>query len=299
MSISKSLIVIAGPTGVGKTALAVKVAVALSTEIVSADSRQIYREMEIGTAKPSVEELKTVKHHFINSQSIHDPYDAGQFGRDALQLIHELFKIHDRIILCGGSGLYISAVCEGFDDMPDVPEGVREKIMTDYREKGLRWLQEEVRAADPEYFESVDRKNPQRLVRALELYVATGLPMMSLRKKKKLNHDFGIIRVGVELERASLYERIDSRVDKMMQAGLEAEARALYPLRHLNALQTVGYQELFGYFEGQYDLAEAVNLLKRNSRRYAKRQLTWFKRDQEMSWYAPDQGEAILALALR
>jgi tRNA dimethylallyltransferase len=285
----KKLIVIVGPTAAGKTALAIKLAEVFKTEILSADSRQIYKELEIGTAKPSRDELKQVPHHFINTKSIRDEYDAGQFGRDALNLLDQLFRAKDTVILCGGSGLYIKAVCEGFDDMPTVPSGVREQIIEEYEEKGLSWLQGKVEEVDPDYFAQVDVKNPQRLMRALELNYASGKSLKELRNKKKINHPFSIVKIGLELEREELYNRIDQRMDKMIASGLFEEAKQLYPQRELNALQTVGYQEIFGYVDGLYDRDEAIRLLKRNSRHYAKRQMTWFKKDKEVKWFRPDQ----------
>lgn len=289
MNKQKRLIVIVGPTAVGKTSVAIQLARQLGTEIISADSRQIYKELKIGTAKPTPEELTTIKHHFINSKSIEEDYDAGQFGRDALTLIHELFKKFDNLILCGGSGLYVQAVTDGFDEMPEIAEGLREKIIKDYEEKGLTWLQKQVAASDPDYYSIVDQKNPQRLMRALELNHATGLTLDKLRKKKKIQHSFEIMKIGLELDREELYQRIDSRMDAMIEAGLFEEAQHFYPQRELNALQTVGYQEIFTFLEGLYDEEEAIRLLKRNSRRYAKRQMTWFKKDKEISWFKPDQ----------
>jgi tRNA dimethylallyltransferase len=291
----KKLIVVVGPTAVGKTTTAIRLARQYNTEIISADSRQFFRELEIGTAKPSHEELAAVKHHFINSHSIREEYDAGQYGRDALVLIHQLFERLDSLVLCGGSGLYIRGVLEGFDDMPQVPEGIRKKINHEFQEKGLRWLQEEVEKADPEFFSHVDQKNPHRLIRALELYYATGEAVTTLRKSKKKEHPFQIVKIGLELEREELYKRIDERMDAMIRAGLFDEAEKLYPLRNHQALQTVGYQEIFGLMEGEYDRDEAIRLLKRNSRRYAKRQMTWFKKDKEIAWYRPDQVETILS----
>ena len=293
---SKRLIVIVGPTAVGKTSLAIQFAQQLGTEIISADSRQIYKELEIGTAKPTTEELCAVKHHFINIKSIQEDYDAGQFGRDALVLIHELFKKFDSLILCGGSGLYVRAITDGFDEMPDIAEGVRENIIKDYEEKGLAWLQQQVEALDPDYFSIVDQKNPQRLMRALELNHATGLTLDKLRKKKKIQHAFEIVKIGLELDRELLYQRIHSRMDAMIEAGLFEEAKQFYPQRELNALQTVGYQEIFGYLDGLYDKEEAIRLLKRNSRRYAKRQMTWFKKDKGIKWFGPDELAKILEL---
>ena len=285
----KKLIVIVGPTAVGKTAAAISVAEKLGTEIISADSRQIFKELNIGTAKPSPEELSRVVHHFIGNKSIHEDYDAGQYGRDALELIHSLFKKYDWLVMVGGSGLYIKAALEGFDDMPDVAEGVRIDILKDYTAKGLPWLQQQVEEADPEFYESVDKQNPQRLMRALELLRSTDKSMSDLRVKKKIEHPFDIIKIGLNVSREALYQRIDTRMDDMINAGLFDEAKQFHPLKDLNALQTVGYREIFDFLEGQYEYEEAVRLLKRNSRRYAKRQLTWFQRDEEISWFESEK----------
>ena len=294
----KRLIVMVGPTAVGKTGLAIRLAAQLRTEIISADSRQVFRELEIGTARPSPEELAQVPHHFVGIKSIQEEYDAGQYGRDALETIDQLFEKHDVVILCGGSGLYVKAVCEGFDDLPSVPDGVREKIMAEYSEKGLTWLQRQVEENDPDYFMTVDQRNPHRLVRALELHYATGKPIGELRQKKKQERHFAIVKIGLELERDALYSRIDQRMDAMIEAGLFEEAERMYPMKSLNALQTVGYQEIFGFFDGHYDKEEAIRLLKRNSRHYAKRQLTWFKKDKEVRWFRPDQVQEIITAAL-
>ncbi len=294
MNKSKNLIVIAGPTAVGKTSLAIRLAQELNTEIISADSRQIYKALEIGTAKPSPEELATVKHHFIDIKSISEDYDSGQFGRDALALIHELFKKFDYLILCGGSGLYVRAITDGFDEMPEIADGIREKIIKEYEENGLMWLQQEVETLDPGYFSIVDQKNPQRLMRALELNYSTGQTLDKLRKKNKLTHSFNIVKIGLELDREVLYHRIDNRMNAMIEAGLFEEAKRFYPQRELNSLQTVGYQEIFGYLDGRYDKDEAIRLLKRNSRRYAKRQMTWFKKDKEIKWFGSNQFNDIL-----
>lgn len=281
----KKLIVIVGPTAVGKTAAAIFLAEKLNTEIISADSRQIFKELNIGTAKPSPEELKRVSHHFIGNKSIHDNYDAGQYGREALELIHSLFKKHDSLVMVGGSGLYIKAALEGFDDMPDIPEGVRLQILKEYHTKGLPWLQQQVKEADPEFFNSVDQQNPQRLMRALELLRSTDKSMSELRIKKKMEHPFEVLKIGMNLPREALYQRIDTRMDHMIRDGLFEEAKQFYPFKHINALQTVGYREIFDYIDGLYDYEEAVRLLKRDSRRYAKRQLTWFQRDNEITWF--------------
>ncbi len=296
MNEEKRLIVLVGPTAVGKTAVAIQLAEHFKTEIISADSRQIYRELEIGTAKPSEQELKQIRHHFINTHSIEQTYDAGSYERDALERIDELFKKYDTLILCGGSGLYVKAVLEGFDEMPEIPVGTREKIMNEYESKGLTWLQEKVREVDPDYFSEVDIKNPHRLVRALELHAAKGKPLKELRTKRKVNRPFEVVKIGLEVEREELYHRIDVRMDKMIANGLFEEAEQLYPKQNLNALQTVGYREIFGYLEEQYDKEEAIRLLKRNSRRYAKRQLTWFKRDREIKWFNPNQVTEMISL---
>ncbi|MFM8834177.1 MAG: tRNA (adenosine(37)-N6)-dimethylallyltransferase MiaA [Cytophagales bacterium] len=281
----KKLVVIVGPTASGKSTLAIDLALRWNTEIISADSRQIYKELEIGTAKPSDQELKLVKHHFVNTHSIEEVYNAAQFGMDAEALILHLFLKHDYLIVCGGSGLYLKALLEGFDEMPEVPAEVRDKIVAEYKDKGLGWLQAEVKHKDPNYFETVDIQNPQRLMRALEVFAATGKPFSEWRKKSKKTLPYSLIKVGLDLNRDKLYERIDARMDKMITNGLFEEAAKFYPQKHLNALQTVGYQEIFDFMDGLFDKEEAIRLLKRNSRHYAKRQLTWFKRDAEVHWF--------------
>jgi len=293
---SKKLIVITGPTAVGKTEVALKLADHFNTEIISADSRQIFKELEIGTAKPSAEELHCVQHHFINTHSIDQTYDAGAYGRDALALILSLFEKRDTLILCGGSGLYIKAVLEGFDDMPEIPEGMRERIIHEYESKGLAWLQDQVKECDPDYFNQVDINNPHRLIRALEIFRASGKRASKWRLKERRSHDFKIIKIGLELDRDELYQRIDARMDAMIERGLVEEAKYFFSKRALHALQTVGYREIFDYLEGKYSKEEAIRLLKRNSRRYAKRQLTWFKRDSEIHWFRPGQVDDIIKL---
>lgn len=283
------LIVIVGPTAVGKTAAAIHLASRLKTEIISADSRQLFKELTIGTAKPTLEELAAVPHHFINYKSIEEEYDAATYGEEAYQLVIRLFEKYETLVLCGGSGLYVKALLEGFDEMPDIPEGLREEITHDFHEKGLAWLQEEMRSADPAYFAQVDIQNPQRLMRGLEIVRASGRSVMDFRKKNKKNLPFQVVKLGLELPREVLYARIDARVDEMIRSGLVEEAEKFYARKELNALQTVGYQELFGWMDGHYDRDEAIRLLKRNTRHYAKRQLTWFKRDEEISWMSPEQ----------
>lgn len=292
---AKKLIVLVGPTAVGKTEVSLRLAEHFKTEIISADSRQIYKELEIGTAKPTPDELSRVTHHFINTHTLEQAYDAGAYGREALALIHTLFKKHTALILCGGSGLYIKAVLEGFDEMPEIPIGIRDQIVAEYELKGLSWLQQTVKEIDPDYFEQVDINNPQRLVRALELFKASGQRVSQLRVKEKRSHDFQIIKIGLELDRDKLYTRIDTRMDAMIEKGLFNEAEHFFPNRNLNALQTVGYREIFDYIEGKFDKEEAIRLLKRNTRRYAKRQLTWFKKDSDVMWVQADQVDQIIA----
>lgn len=235
-----------------------------------------------------------MKHHFINTHSINEDYDAGAYGRDALALINSLFQQYDNLILCGGSGLYIKGLLEGFDEMPTIPEGLRAQIITEYEVNGLAWLQAQVKQVDPDYFELVDVQNPHRLIRALELYRAWQKPMHELRRQKKLEHPFRIVKIGLEVEREELYNRIDVRMDAMIAEGLFDEAEKFYPMRNLNALQTVGYREIFGFMDGLYDRSEAIRLLKRNSRHYAKRQLTWFKKDIDTKWFGADQFDEII-----
>jgi tRNA dimethylallyltransferase len=292
----KKLIVVVGPTAVGKTSVAIQLARHFQTEIISADSRQIFKELTIGTAKPSEEELASVKHHFINSHSINEKYDAAQYGRDVLELIHQLFKKYDYLILCGGSGLYVKAVLEGFDDIPEVPEEVREELNRQYEQGGISWLQEKMKEIDPELFETIDQQNPHRLMRALEVKIGTGMSISSFRTKAKLQHSFSIVKIGLELPREVLNQRIDDRMDQMIRDGLFAEAESVFSFKNQQALQTVGYQEIFDFMEGKYDREEAIRLLKRNSRRYAKRQMTWFKRDSEIVWMNPVNIERIVEL---
>jgi tRNA dimethylallyltransferase len=290
----KKLVVFVGPTAVGKTALAIRVAKEFHTEIISADSRQIYKELTIGTAKPNEAELKEVLHHFINSHSISEDYDAARFGEEALLKIYSLFENCEYGVVCGGSGLYIKALLEGFDDIPEVPDAVRDQLIEEFETKGLLWLQNKMRELDPEHFKNIDQKNPMRLMRALEVRIATGKSIAAFQKKVTKSLPFQVVKIGLELERAKLYERIDQRMDEMIAQGLFEEAKQLYPYRSKNALQTVGYQEIFDFIDGKYDREEAIRLLKRNSRRYAKRQLTWFKRDEEIKWFNPLNLQAIL-----
>ena len=286
---NKTLIVIAGPTASGKTAYSIELAKALNTVILSADSRQFYKEMSIGTAAPTEEELSQVQHYFVHHISIEDKYDVADYERDALQLLDELFKTHDAVIMTGGSGLFIDAVCNGIDAMPDVEPEIREKVQKLYDEGGLKALQDEVQHLDPEYFALVDQQNPRRLQRALEVCYQTGKSFSSFRSGNAAQRDFDIKKYALLWDRQALIERIDKRVDMMMEQGLLKEAKALYPKRHLNALNTVGYKELFAYFDGQCTLEEAIEQIKIHTRQYAKRQMTWLRRDKAYRWITADE----------
>lgn len=285
----KNLILIVGPTAVGKTALAVTLAKYYTTEIISADSRQFYKELEIGTAKPSTEELNEVKHHLINSHSFKELVDAGTYERLALEILPKIFSTHHQAIVVGGSGLYVQALCEGLDPVDLRDEELRESLS----KLSLTELQEKLKSLDKDYFEEVDQQNPQRLMRAIEVITLTGKTYSSLRTGKKKNRDFKIIKVGLTEEREILYERINNRVDEMVARGLEKEAKSFYNDKNEYTLQTVGYTEFFDYFDGKITKEEAIELIKRNSRRYAKRQLTWFRRDEEIQWFTIHEIEAI------
>ncbi len=289
-----TLIVVCGPTASGKTKLAIQLAKHFSAEIISADSRQIYRELKIGSAPPSDVELKEVKHHFIASRNLDEDYNAGAYEKDVLQLLGKLFPQNKYSILVGGSGLYIDAVCNGFDKVPSSFPEIRKQLQDLYETEGIDQLQKKLKELDSDYYNKIDLNNPQRLMRALEVCMGTGKPYSILREGKKNPRDFRIIKIGLELPREVLYKRIDERVDEMMKAGLAEEAQKLISLKYLNALQTVGYKELFDLFENKTSLDEAVDLIKRNSRRYAKRQLTWFRKDKEIQWFLPDDIEKII-----
>ncbi len=290
-----TLIVIAGPTAVGKTAAAIQVAQKYHTEIISADSRQFYIEMNTGTAKPSIEELNTIKHHFINSHSISELFSVGDFEKQGLELLDGLFKNHDVVVMAGGSGLYINAICNGFDDLPKANAELREKLNLEYQEKGIEHLQAQLKTNDPVYYAEVDIFNPQRIIRALEVYYTSGIPFSSYRGKQAKTRPFKIIKIGLNTSREQLYAQINHRVDQMIQAGLVEEVNALSPYRDLNALNTVGYSELFQYLDGAVSLVEAIEKIKQNTRRFAKRQLTWFKKDEQINWFSPADMPAILS----
>lgn len=290
------LITVVGPTAIGKTDLAIRLAQHFGSEILSADSRQFFREMNIGTAKPNAVELNLVKHHFINSHSIKDNFSVGDFETEGLQVLQQLFNTADTAILVGGSGLYINAITQGFDELPKAPAELRAQLNLQLQQQGIGTLQEQLKKLDPDYFTEVDIHNPQRLIRALEVCIYTGKPFSSYRTSTARSRPFDTLKIGLTMDREKLYERINRRVELMMEAGLLEEVRSLLPYHQLNALQTVGYQELFDYIDGKRSLHQAVELIKQNTRRFAKRQLTWFKKDTEIHWFEPYQIEEIIAL---
>lgn len=291
----KTLLIIAGPTAIGKTELAIKLANFFSTEIVSADSRQFFREMSIGTAKPTPDELSKAKHHFVDFLPIDHFFSSGDFEKAALRKLEEIFEQHDVAILTGGSGLYIKAVSDGLDSFPDIPEDIRARLNLTLENEGLAVLAEQLQRLDPKYYAEVDLSNPQRVIRALEVSLYTGVPYSSFRSGSSAKRPFEIIKIALELPREELYNRINQRVDQMIESGLLEEVRALVPKKHLNSLQTVGYKELFDYFDGNCTLGEAVEQIKMNTRRYAKRQLTWFRKDLEFQWFSPAEWDKITA----
>ena len=285
---NKTCIVISGPTAVGKTPLAISVAKYFSTQIISSDSRQCYKELSIGVAKPSQEELKSAPHYFINSHSIHESVNAGVFEKYALEKVQEIFLKSDVAVIVGGTGLYTKTFCEGIDQLPIVLPGIREDIISNYEKKGLQWLQLEVEKTDPLYFSKGEIHNPHRLIRALEIVMSSGKSIVEFQTKKSQPRDFKIIHIGLELHREELYQRINGRVDQMILEGLLEEVKSLVAYQELNALQTVGYRELFDYFSEKISLQKAIESIKINTRHYAKRQMTWFKKDGSIKWTSPD-----------
>ncbi len=292
----KWLIVIGGPTAVGKTRLTIELAKKLSAPVISADSRQLYREMSIGTAKPTEDELKEAPHYFVNSHSIMEEYTVADYEKEVIALLDQLYLDTDVAILTGGSGLYIDAVLHGMDDMPDIDPDVRASARTELEKEGLEGLLHELSLRDPLYYSRVDKMNPRRVLRAIEIIRQTNRPFSAFRAAKKKVRRFSPIMIGLERERTELYERVDQRVDLMLEAGLVREVKELYAYRNMSAMRTVGYSEIIDYLDGAYDLDEAVRLIKRNTRRYAKRQLTWFKNKMEMEWFHPEEEEAICQL---
>ena len=303
MSSDKTLIVITGPTAVGKTQLCLDIARHFDIPIINADSRQIYKELSIGTAKPSAEEQQTVKHYFVGTLSLQDYYSASLFESQVMDLLDTLFKTSDYALMAGGSMMYIDAVCDGIDDIPTIDDDTRATMKQRLAEEGLPKLCEELQRLDPEYYEIVDRQNPKRVVHALEICTMTGRTYTSFRMKEKRSLESGacrsvrpfkIVKIGLNREREELYNRINARVDEMMQKGLLKEAEALYPMRELNALNTVGYKEIFEYINGRWSLDEAIERIKGNTRRYARKQLTWYKKDPQIRWFHPDQKKVII-----
>ncbi|TBR20365.1 MAG: tRNA (adenosine(37)-N6)-dimethylallyltransferase MiaA [Chitinophagaceae bacterium] len=291
---NKTVIIVCGPTAVGKTSVGIELAKNYDTEIISADSRQCFKELNIGVARPSEKELKTVVHHFIAPHSISEEINVSSFEKFTLTKAKEIFEKKNKLVLVGGTGLYIKAFCEGLDSIPPIPIEIRKKIIDEYEAKGLAWLQDEINKKDSTFFEKGEMQNPQRMMRALEVVEGTGKSILSFQSNQKLARDFSVIKIGLELPREQLYQNINNRVDEMLQAGLEAEVKSLIPFRNLNALQTVGYSEIFEYVDQKITLVQAVEKIKLNTRHYAKRQLTWFKRDKEINWFHPSQLSSIV-----
>jgi tRNA dimethylallyltransferase len=292
--LKKTLIVITGPTAVGKTTLCMDIAKHFGIPIINADSRQIYRELKIGTARPTDEQTQAVRHYFVGTLSLDDYYSASLFEQQVLQLLDQLFQASDYALLTGGSMMYIDAVCDGIDDIPTIDDETRRLMKQRLADEGLEALCEELRRLDPEYYEIVDRQNPRRVVHALEICTMTGKTYTSFRRRKRRQRPFSIVKIALNRPREELYERINCRVDQMMSDGLLEEAHALYPRRELNALNTVGYKELFDYLDGRWPLEEAVERIKGNTRRYARKQLTWYKKDEQIRWFHPDDKESII-----
>lgn len=290
----KYLIVITGPTASGKTDLAINLAKNFNTEVISADSRQFFIEMQIGTARPNKNELQGITHHFLGNISIHQSYNAGIFEKEALEILQNIFSKSNIAIVCGGSGMYINALCYGLDNLPEKNETLRTELKKIFEEKGINALQEKLKILDPDYYAVVDLQNPHRLMRAIEVCITNGVPYSQMRSGDKKQRNFEIIKIAIDWPRAILYDRINKRVDLMFKQGLVEEAQNLFPYKNHNALQTVGYKELFEYFEGKYTLIEAKEAIKQNTRRFAKRQLTWFRRENDIKWFKPDEIDKVI-----
>lgn len=291
---NKTLMVLLGPTAIGKTSVAILLAKHFQISIISADSRQFYRELKIGTAAPTEAELAEAKHYFVGHLSIGDYYNVSRFEQDVLHKLDQLFETHHLVLMTGGSGLYIDAVCKGIDEFPDPDEELRRQIKSWYRDKGIGFLQEKLAELDPDYFCQVDRANHKRLMRAIEICLLTGQPYSSLRQNKRQTRPFNILKIGLNRPREELFEQISRRTDQMIEDGLVKEVRGMLPYKNMNALNTVGYKEIFSYLEGKMSLDEAIEKIKTSTRRYAKRQLTWFKRDEDIEWFLPEQTEQII-----
>ncbi|MFA8449292.1 MAG: tRNA (adenosine(37)-N6)-dimethylallyltransferase MiaA [Bacteroidales bacterium] len=291
---NKTLVVVAGPTASGKTSLAIKLAKSLNTEIVSADSRQFYREIKIGTAAPTKEELQEAKHHLIGNLSIHDYFNVFQFEQEALSCINNIFESNDYAVMVGGSGLYLDAVCNGIDNIPDCPQELRNQLQNDYTTEGLKFILDKLKQLDPEYYEIVDKQNPKRILRALEVCLVSGKTYSSFRQYKPKERPFNIKKIGLLWDRPELVDRIHQRVDMMLEEGLLDEVKSMYPHKNLNSLNTVGYKELFDHFDNKCTFEFAIEKIKTNTRRYAKRQMTWFRKDKKIQWFHPNEYEEII-----
>jgi len=289
----KNLIVLLGPTGVGKTELSLQLASKFESPIISADSRQLYKDLVIGTAAPTAEELNRIKHYFVGSLELTDYYSASQFEEDVIQLLENLHQSHETVIMSGGSMMYIDAVCKGIDDIPTIDETLRAEVFALFEKEGLEPIRQQLKILDPVFYNQVDLQNHKRVIHALEICLMTGKPYSSFRTNSIKKRPFEILKIGLTRDREELYERINSRVDKMMEDGLLDEARSVYPYRHLNSLNTVGYKELFRFFDGEWSLDFAIEKIKQNSRIYSRKQMTWFKRDKEIAWFHPEDTQAI------
>lgn len=294
MSIKRRLIVVVGPTASGKTDLSIALARHYNAPILSTDSRQVYKGLPIGTAYPSEEQLRSVKHHFIAERELTEDFNCGEYEKQALERLNQLYESNHTVVAVGGSGLYIRALCEGMDSLPEADATLREQLTSRLKSEGVEALADQLHELDPEYYQVVDRSNPARVMRALEVCLTSGQKYSELRKGVRKERDFQIVKIGVAMPREELYDRINRRVEMMIAAGLEAEARAVLPYRHCNSLRTVGYNEMFDYFDGKTTLNEAIELIKRNTRHYAKRQMTWFRRDEQIAWFAPTDYQQII-----
>jgi tRNA dimethylallyltransferase len=294
---NKYVIAILGPTGIGKTDISIRIARKFNTSIISADSRQIFKETKTGTASPTREQLKEVPHYLVGTRSIFDYYSAFEYEQEAVSIAKKLFRKVDKIIMTGGSMLYIDAFCHGIDELPTVDPELRNNLQKQYQEEGLESIRRQLKLLDPDFYRQVDLKNPKRIIHAVEICLMTGKPYSKLRTNKRKERPFNIIKIGLDMDRKELHQRINDRVDQMILEGLEEEARSLYPYKHLNALNTVGYREFFDHFDGIISREKAIELIKRNTRRYARKQLSWFRRDKEISWFSPDNPDEVIKFA--
>ncbi|MDI3520185.1 MAG: tRNA dimethylallyltransferase [Anaerophaga sp.] len=297
MKSNKYVIAILGPTGIGKTDISIKMAQTFNTSIISADSRQIFKETNIGTASPTRKQLQKVPHYLVGTKSIFDYYSAFEYEQEAISIATKLFREVDKIVMTGGSMLYIDAFCHGIDELPTIDPGLRNNLQKQYQEEGLESIRRQLKLLDPDFYRQVDLKNPKRIIHAVEICLMTGMPYSKLRTNKRKERPFKIIKIGLDMDRKKLHQRINDRVDRMIREGLEEEARSLYPYKHLNSLNTVGYREFFDHFDGVISRGKAIELIKRNTRRYARKQLSWFRRDKEISWFPPDNPDEVIKFA--